>query len=93
MSLASVVVPMAVLVVVMPSVVLLLNGFHVGPEGANLFIYNLPEDFRDNDIVQVFSPFGTVISAKVFVDKMTGQSRCFGKHCLFDFTTAGVFEG
>ena len=49
-----------------------------GPAGANLFVYHLPHDLTDADLATAFNPFGNVVSAKVYVDKYTGESKGFG---------------
>lgn len=49
-----------------------------GPEGANLFIYHLPTQYGDGDLLTLFSPFGQILSVKVFLDKQTMVSKGFG---------------
>ena len=49
-----------------------------GPPGANLFIYHLPQGLTDEDLANAFANFGPVVSAKVYIDKRTGESRGFG---------------
>jgi CUG-BP- and ETR3-like factor len=49
-----------------------------GPAGANLFVYHLPHDLTYADLATAFNPFGNVISAKVYVDRYTAESKGFG---------------
>lgn len=44
----------------------------------NIFVGNLNYEVRDNDLEQLFSPFGEISSVKVIMDKFTGRSKGFG---------------
>jgi CUG-BP- and ETR3-like factor len=49
-----------------------------GPEGANLFVYGIPESYTDADLSGMFANFGHVINGKVYRDLATGKSKGFG---------------
>ncbi len=46
--------------------------------GNKLYVGNLAYSVRDDSLMQAFSPFGTVTSAKVMMDRETGRSKGFG---------------
>lgn len=46
--------------------------------GKKLYVGNLSYDVNDADLEQLFAQNGTVQSAQVIQDKMTGRSRGFG---------------
>ena len=44
----------------------------------NIYISNLSYDVNDADLKELFEEYGTVSSAKVITDRMSGRSRGFG---------------
>lgn len=44
----------------------------------NIYVGNLPFSTTDEDLNQLFSPHGTVSSARIIKDKFTDRSRGFG---------------
>ncbi len=44
----------------------------------NIYVSNLSFDVNDADLKELFEEYGQVSSAKVIIDKMTGNSRRFG---------------
>ena len=50
--------------------------------GRNLYLKNLPEDYGDDQVREMFSPFGEVQSVRIVFDPMTGGSRGVGFVCM-----------
>jgi RNA recognition motif-containing protein len=46
--------------------------------GSKIYVGGLPYSATDQQLQELFSPHGSVASAKVITDKFTGQSRGFG---------------
>ena len=43
-----------------------------------LYVSNLPYSVTDQSLGQMFSTYGSVLSAKIITDKMSGRSKGFG---------------
>jgi len=43
-----------------------------------IYVGNLPYNFQDSDLGDVFSPYGAVESSRVITDRDTGRSKGFG---------------
>jgi cold-inducible RNA-binding protein len=46
--------------------------------GKKLYVGNLAYGLADNDLKQLFSASGTVVSAQIIMDRMSGRSKGFG---------------
>lgn len=44
----------------------------------NLYVGNIPFSMSDEELGEIFNPFGSVSSSRVIRDKYTGRSRGFG---------------
>lgn len=44
----------------------------------NIYVGNLPYEFSEEELRQLFAEFGNVTSANVIKDKVTGNSKGFG---------------
>jgi RNA recognition motif-containing protein len=44
----------------------------------NIYVANVPYSVRDQDLRELFEPYGEVASAKIIMDRATNRSRGFG---------------
>uniref|UniRef100_A0A0G4HK25 RRM domain-containing protein n=1 Tax=Chromera velia CCMP2878 TaxID=1169474 RepID=A0A0G4HK25_9ALVE len=56
--------------------------------GCNLFMFHLPGDWEDSDLVRHFLPFGPVTSALIARERETGRNKGFGYVCFGDAQSA-----
>lgn len=55
-----------------------IRNYREGPIGANLFVYHLPQQITNDDLVTLFCSFGNIISANIIVNMETGESKGYG---------------
>lgn len=54
-------------------------GHHMrGPDGANLFVFHIPNTMTNQDLYNLFSRYGNVLSATIKTEGKTGRGRGFG---------------
>ncbi|RQX73178.1 putative RNA binding protein [Toxoplasma gondii CAST] len=49
-----------------------------GPPGANVFIFHIPNEWSEHDLLTHFSVYGPVVSARIASDRLSGRNRGFG---------------
>ncbi|CBZ52356.1 putative RNA binding protein [Neospora caninum Liverpool] len=49
-----------------------------GPPGANVFIFHIPNEWSEHDLLTHFSVYGPVLSARIASDRLSGRNRGFG---------------
>ena len=54
----------------------------------NLYVGNLNYSLQEDELKQIFSEFGEVVSVKIITDKYTGQGKGFGFVEMTDETEA-----
>jgi CUG-BP- and ETR3-like factor len=61
-----------------------------GPPGCNLFVFHVPAEWTDHELMNQFARFGHVLSARVATEKETGRPKGFGFVSFADPHSAGA---
>ena len=54
----------------------------------NIYVGNLSYEVDENDLTEIFKPYGTVHSTKIITDKYSGRSKGFGFVIMEDLEEA-----
>lgn len=55
----------------------------------DLYVGSIPFKWKEQDLMELFLPFGHVESAKIIIDKITRQNKGFGFVAMPDAESAG----
>ena len=47
-------------------------------KGTNIYIKNIPKEYREKELDEIFKPYGTITQSKILMDLNTGESRTVG---------------
>lgn len=47
-------------------------------KGTNIYIKNIPKEYTEKELNEVFKPYGTITQSKILMDLNTGESRTVG---------------
>ena len=51
------------------------NKHRWGPDGANLFVFHIPNDMNNGDLLRLFRPYGDVVSVRIVTERDTGRGK------------------
>ena len=54
------------------------NENRLGPDGANLFVFHIPNEMTNYDLFQLFQSYGNVLSVRIMTEEVTGRGRGYG---------------
>ena len=62
--------------------------------GSNLYVANLPRSMTQEELTNLFSPYGQIVNVKILMDSFTGLSKgkFFYIFCLFNVKVTNVWE-
>ena len=46
--------------------------------GTNIYIKNIPKEYKEKELNEIFKPYGTITQSKILMDLNTGESRTVG---------------
>lgn len=46
-----------------------------GPLGANIFVFHVPNDWTRDNLIEIFHPYGNIISARIATDKVSQRNK------------------